>query len=109
MLDAAAVAEDDWERWQRHPGRGPAPEPLFDEVHVRQAMKLFVSPGNYGSRGEVHPGIGLTFIDAGQTIVLVTHDPDVATIASRVVTMRDGQIVDDRLARPLLVPRGTEG
>jgi putative ABC transport system ATP-binding protein len=34
---------------------------------------------------------------AGQTIVLVTHDPQVASIADRVVTMRDGQIVEDRL------------
>src|SRR5689334_14753420 len=30
----------------------------------------------------------------GQTIVLVTHDPDVATAAERVVRMRDGRIVD---------------
>jgi putative ABC transport system ATP-binding protein len=47
--------------------------------------------------------------EAGQTIVLVTHDPDVAAIASRVVTMRDGQVVDDRPVRPLLLPVGTEG
>jgi putative ABC transport system ATP-binding protein len=33
---------------------------------------------------------------AGQTIVLVTHDPQVASIADRVVTMRDGQVVEDR-------------
>jgi putative ABC transport system ATP-binding protein len=31
----------------------------------------------------------------GQTIVLVTHDPDVAEAAERVVRMRDGRIVDD--------------
>jgi putative ABC transport system ATP-binding protein len=30
----------------------------------------------------------------GQTIVLVTHDPDVAGAAERVVRMRDGRIVD---------------
>jgi putative ABC transport system ATP-binding protein len=33
----------------------------------------------------------------GQTIVLVTHDPQVASIADRVVTMRDGTIVEDRV------------
>jgi putative ABC transport system ATP-binding protein len=33
---------------------------------------------------------------SGQTIVLVTHDPNVASIADRVVTMRDGQIVEER-------------
>jgi putative ABC transport system ATP-binding protein len=32
---------------------------------------------------------------AGQTILLVTHDPRVASIADRLVTMRDGRIVDE--------------
>ena len=32
---------------------------------------------------------------AGLTIVYVTHDPDVALCAARVVTVRDGQIVSD--------------
>jgi ABC-type lipoprotein export system ATPase subunit len=31
----------------------------------------------------------------GQTLLLVTHDPQVATQAQRVITMRDGRIVDD--------------
>jgi putative ABC transport system ATP-binding protein len=34
----------------------------------------------------------------GQTIVLVTHDPDVAAAAQRVVRMRDGRIVDSEAA-----------
>ena len=33
--------------------------------------------------------------DRGLTIVLVTHELDIATYASRVVTMRDGEIVSD--------------
>ncbi len=32
---------------------------------------------------------------AGQAIVLVTHDPRVATVADRLLTMRDGQVVDE--------------
>jgi putative ABC transport system ATP-binding protein len=33
----------------------------------------------------------------GQTIVLVTHDAEVAAAAGRVVRMRDGRIVDPQL------------
>ena len=32
---------------------------------------------------------------AGQTIVLVTHEPDIAAHAARVVTLKDGQILSD--------------
>jgi len=33
--------------------------------------------------------------DGGATIVMVTHEPDIAGHAQRVVCMRDGQIVSD--------------
>jgi putative ABC transport system ATP-binding protein len=36
--------------------------------------------------------------EAGQTIVMITHDPVVARLAHRVVQVRDGQVVDDRRA-----------
>ena len=36
--------------------------------------------------------------DAGQTIVMITHDQAVARLASRVVQIRDGRIVEDRTA-----------
>jgi putative ABC transport system ATP-binding protein len=36
--------------------------------------------------------------DAGQTIVMITHDQAVARQASRVIQIRDGQIVEDRQA-----------
>ena len=35
---------------------------------------------------------------AGQTIVLITHDSSIARLASRVVRMQDGAIVEDRSA-----------
>jgi putative ABC transport system ATP-binding protein len=34
--------------------------------------------------------------DRGITLILVTHEPDVADFARRVITMRDGRIIDDR-------------
>jgi putative ABC transport system ATP-binding protein len=40
--------------------------------------------------GEVHA--------AGQSIVIITHDPVVARLASRVVKIHDGRIVEDRSA-----------
>jgi putative ABC transport system ATP-binding protein len=33
----------------------------------------------------------------GHTIVMITHEPDIAEYAKRVITLRDGQIVDDHL------------
>jgi len=38
---------------------------------------------------------GLVF-DVGITLVIVTHEPDIAACATRVVTVRDGYIEDDR-------------
>ena len=38
--------------------------------------------------------------ESGQTIVLVTHDPVIAGAAQRVVSMRDGRVVDFAAARP---------
>jgi putative ABC transport system ATP-binding protein len=34
--------------------------------------------------------------EAGQTIVMITHDLGLAKLASRVVQIRDGQIVEDQ-------------
>jgi len=42
-----------------------------------------------GLLGELH--------DAGLSIVLVTHDPTVAAHADRLITVRDGRLVEDKL------------
>ena len=34
--------------------------------------------------------------EQGHTIVMITHEPDIATHAHRVITLRDGKIVSDR-------------
>ena len=39
--------------------------------------------------GELH--------DEGLTIILVTHDPAVAAHADRLITVRDGRLVEDKL------------
>ncbi|MEJ7603529.1 MAG: ABC transporter ATP-binding protein [Kofleriaceae bacterium] len=36
----------------------------------------------------------------GKTVILVTHETDIAAYASRVVTLRDGLIIDDRTQVP---------
>ena len=32
----------------------------------------------------------------GKTVILVTHNPDAAAIADRVVTLKDGRVVDEK-------------
>ena len=63
----------------------------------RPAMVLADEPtGNLDTasgRGIV--GLFEELHDAGQTIVVITHDMGIAKLASRVVQIRDGQIVED--------------
>jgi putative ABC transport system ATP-binding protein len=35
----------------------------------------------------------------GQTVIMVTHEPDIAAYADRVIVLRDGQVASDRLNR----------
>jgi macrolide transport system ATP-binding/permease protein len=41
--------------------------------------------------------------ERGVTIIVVTHEPDIATYAGRVITMRDGAVISDE-RRPAVVP-----
>jgi len=34
--------------------------------------------------------------DAGNTIIMITHEPDIAEHAKRIISIRDGKIIDDR-------------
>ncbi len=51
--------------------------------------------------------------DEGVTVVIVTHDPEVASQTHRIVAMRDGKIIDDRAndnpVRPELPPETESG
>jgi len=35
----------------------------------------------------------------GQTVIMVTHEPDIAAHAERVVVLRDGRVESDRMNR----------
>ncbi len=47
--------------------------------------------------------------DQGITVVLVTHESDVAAFASRVVSMKDGKIVSDERQEPRRAAAAREG
>jgi len=36
---------------------------------------------------------------AGQTVIMVTHEPDIAARAQRIVVLRDGQVESDRVGQ----------
>ncbi len=58
--------------------------------------------GNLDSRSSVEiMAIFQRLGASGITIILVTHEPDIAAFASRVVTMRDGEIVSEKRQDPL--------
>jgi putative ABC transport system ATP-binding protein len=48
--------------------------------------------------------------DSGITVVLVTHEPDIATYARRIIVLKDGLVKDDHRQEPIRaeVPRGEE-
>ncbi len=48
-------------------------------------------------------GILQGLVAQGKTVILVTHESDIAAYASRVITLRDGSIIDDRQQKPLIV------
>jgi len=41
----------------------------------------------------------LGFVDGGRSVVLATHDPRLHALATRIVTLEDGRVVDDRTTR----------
>lgn len=63
--------------------------------------------GNLDSRtGEQIMSIFQDLNAQGVTIVIVTHEPDIARLARRIVLMRDGKIVSDRLTADIVAEEG---
>jgi putative ABC transport system ATP-binding protein len=54
----------------------------LDSVTSEEIMRVF---------GDLHA--------SGQTVIMVTHEPDIAAHAERVVVLRDGRVESDRLSR----------
>jgi putative ABC transport system ATP-binding protein len=42
--------------------------------------------------------------ELGQTVLMITHNPEAAAIADRILHMRDGQIVKTEMGRGVPVP-----
>ncbi len=63
--------------------------------------------GNLDSQtSEEIMGLFAKLHEEGQTIIMVTHEPDIAAHAERVVTLKDGKIASDRRQEPTAA--GTE-
>ena len=63
--------------------------------------------GNLDSRTSVEiMGIFQDLNDEGKTIVLITHEPDIAQHAKRVVHVRDGKIQQDEIIEQHRIERG---
>lgn len=75
---------------------------------IRPALFLMDEPtGNLDSRQSKRiADLMLTLVeDLGQTIVMVTHDSNVASIASRLICIRDGEIEQDGTPAEILKTR----
>lgn len=56
--------------------------------------------GNLDSKtGEIVLGTFQKLNDQGRTIILITHEADVAEYAQRIILIKDGQIVEDRAVK----------
>lgn len=66
------------------------PTGMLDTENAVMLMKLFC---------DLH--------EQGETIVYATHDADVASVADRIVRMRDGRVVSDLVVRPGAPAAGT--
>ncbi len=111
-LDGDPDAEATATRWLERVGLGDRlgsrPDQLSggQQQRVAVARALSTDPalvladeptGNLDSRSatEIAELLGQVASDWGRSVLMVTHDPRIASHAQRLVLMRDGQIIDD--------------
>ena len=73
-------------------------KPLFSR-HKRIGVQFTDEPtGNLDSKtsDEVIALLKMTAKKYGQTIVMITHDDEIAQVADRILVIEDGQVVDFR-------------
>lgn len=45
----------------------------------------------------------------GQTLIIVTHEPDIADRCGRVITLRDGKLISDTMNSPAIIAKAKRG
>ena len=97
--------------------RPPPPLPTHEANRFQRGRALVTTPailladeptGNLDSRTSIEiMGIFQELNDEGKTIVLITHEPDIAQHAKRIVHVRDGKIQqDERIAQHRIERQG---
>ena len=73
-------------------------KPLFSRHNGRGVQFTDEPTGNLDSKtsDEVIALLKMTAKKYGQTIVMITHDDEIAQVADRILVIEDGQVVDFR-------------
>jgi len=111
-LDGAKDAEERATRWLERIGLGDRLHNRPDQLSGGQQQRVAIAralstepalvladepTGNLDSKAASEIGELLRQVSAewGRSVLMVTHDPRIASYASRLVLMRDGRVVDD--------------
>jgi putative ABC transport system ATP-binding protein len=111
-LDGAKDAEERATRWLERMGLGDRLHNRPDQLSGGQQQRVAIAralstepalvladepTGNLDSKSASEIGELLRQVSAewGRSVLMVTHDPRIASYASRLVLMRDGRVVDD--------------
>ena len=80
-------------------GSEPDRNPSKGKLHKKYSFTNYAVPtGNLDSKtsDEVIALLKMTAKKYGQTIVMITHDDEIAQVADRILVIEDGQVVDFR-------------